>query len=387
MSQAKLEKQDEDERFMREALELARRGAGTARPNPMVGAVIVMDGKAVGRGWHERCGQPHAEVNAFASARAAGVERFSGATLYVTLEPCCHTGRTPPCVDLVIASGVSRVVCAMEDPNPLVAGKGFKALKAAGIEVSVGVLERESRALNRAFVKHITTGLPFVILKSALSLDGKIATAQGESKWISCEESRAEVHRLRAECAAVMTGIGTVLADDPLLTARGEGAQPAQGARIVVDTNLRIPLSSRIVATAREAPVIVAASSRAIEWADGATRAKLAALEAAGVRVMPIAERAGKVDLPALMRALGEDGIDSVLLEAGGTLAWGALEAGIVDRVRYYLAPTLIGGEGARGALGGKGAATLAAAPRLKNVETRTVGCDLAVEGDVCLPE
>lgn len=387
MSQAKLEKRDDDERFMREALELARRGAGTARPNPMVGAVIVIDGKIVGRGWHERCGQPHAEVNAFASARAAGVERFSGSTLYVTLEPCCHTGRTPPCVDLVIASGVSRVVCAMEDPNPLVAGKGFQALKKAGIEVSVGVLERESRALNRAFIKHITTGLPYVILKSALSLDGKIATAQGESKWISCEESRAEVHRLRAECAAVMTGIGTVLADDPLLTARYEGAQSAQVTRIVVDTNLRIPLSSRIALTARETPAIVAVSARTVECADGAMRAKLAALEAAGVRVMPIAEREGKVDLAALARALGEDGIDSILLEAGGNLAWGALEAGIVDRVRYYLAPTLIGGESARGALAGKGAASLAAAPRLANVETRAVGRDIAVEGDVCLPE
>jgi diaminohydroxyphosphoribosylaminopyrimidine deaminase/5-amino-6-(5-phosphoribosylamino)uracil reductase len=387
MSQAKLENADYDGRFMREALELARRGAGTARPNPMVGAIIVMDGKVVGRGWHERCGQPHAEVNAFASARAAGFERFAGATLYVTLEPCCHTGRTPPCSDLVIASGVSRVVCAMEDPNPLVAGKGFKALEAAGIEVTVGVLGREARALNRAFIKHITTGLPYVILKSALSLDGKIATVGGESKWISCEESREEVHRLRAECAAVMTGIGTVLADDPLLTARGKHAQSANGIRIVVDTNLRIPVSSRIVATAREAPVVVAASARAIELADDDLRSKLAALEAAGVRVLPVSEREGKVDLAALARDLGADGIDSVLLETGGTLAWGALEAGIVDRVRYYLAPTLIGGEGARGALGGKGAASLAAAPRLANVETRAVGCDLAVEGDVCLPE
>jgi diaminohydroxyphosphoribosylaminopyrimidine deaminase/5-amino-6-(5-phosphoribosylamino)uracil reductase len=376
-----------DERFMREALCLAARGEGFTRPNPMVGAIVVRSGEAIGRGWHEKCGGPHAEVNAIKEASAAGEKSVSGATLYVTLEPCCHTGRTPPCVDLIIASGIARLVCAMEDPNPLVAGKGIAALKAAGIEVSVGTLERESRALNRAFVKHITTGLPYVILKSAVSLDGKIATASGESKWISCEESRKDAHLLRARVSAIMTGIGTVLADDPLLSARPAGGARAQPKRIIVDTNLRIPLTSKIVASSREIPTVIAIGARTANSVDPEIRAKFATLEAAGVRIIPVGERDGRVDLALLAVILGIDGIDSILIESGGTLAWGALEAGIVDRVRFYVAPVIIGGERARSAIGGNGVESLAKAPTLANAETRMVGRDIVVEGDLCLPE
>lgn len=376
-----------DERFMREALCLAARGEGFTRPNPMVGAIVVRSGEAIGRGWHEKCGGPHAEVNAIRDASAAGEKSVSGATLYVTLEPCCHTGRTPPCVDLIIASGIARLVCAMEDPNPLVAGKGIAALKAAGIEVSVGTLERESRALNRAFVKHITTGLPYVILKSAVSLDGKIATASGESKWISCEESRKDAHLLRARVSAIMTGIGTVLADDPLLSARPAGGARAQPKRIIVDTNLRIPLTSKIVASSREIPTVIAIGARTANSVDPEIRTKFAALEATGVRIIPVGERDGRVDLALLAVILGIDGIDSILIESGGTLAWGALEAGIVDRVRFYIAPVIIGGERARSAIGGNGVESLAKAPTLANAETRMVGRDIVVEGDLCLPE
>lgn len=381
------ERESADESFMREALSLAMRGEGTTRPNPMVGAIIVRSGKVIGRGWHEKCGGPHAEVNAFKAASETEAGSASGATLYVTLEPCCHTGRTPPCVDLIIASGIARVVCAMEDPNPLVAGKGISALKAAGIQVSVGTLERESRALNRAFVKHIVTGLPYVTLKSAVSLDGKIATAHGESKWISCEESREDVHLMRARVSAIMTGIGTVLADDPLLTARPSGGARSQPTRIIVDTNLRIPLTSKIVATSREIPTAIAIGARTANSGDTEIRAKLAALEAAGTRIIPVSERDEKVDLASLANILGKDGIDSMLIESGGTLAWGAIEAGIVDRVRFYIAPVIIGGKRAPGAIGGAGAASLALAPTLANTGTRMVGQDFVVEGDLCLPE
>jgi diaminohydroxyphosphoribosylaminopyrimidine deaminase/5-amino-6-(5-phosphoribosylamino)uracil reductase len=374
-----------DEKFMREALCLAERGEGFTRPNPMVGAIVVRSGEVIGRGWHEKCGGPHAEVNAIKAASETG--SVSGTTLYVTLEPCCHTGRTPPCVDLIIASGIAHVVCAMEDPNPLVAGKGITALKAAGIEVSVGTLERESRALNRAFVKHITTGLPYVILKSAISLDGKIATASGESKWISCEESREDAHALRARVSAIMTGIGTVLADDPLLSARPAGGARAQPRRIIVDTNLKIPLGSNIVASSREITTIIAIGAQTASSVDPEIRTKLAALEAAGVRIIPVSERDGRVDLALLEAILGKDGIDSLLIESGGTLAWGALEAGIVDRVRFYIAPVIIGGARAPGAIGGTGAESLAQAPSLANTETRMVGRDIVIEGDLCLPE
>ena len=376
------------EAIMREALDLARRGAGRVHPNPMVGAVLIRGDAVIGRGWHARCGGPHAEVNAIGDAREAGHKDLSDATLYVTLEPCCHTGRTPPCTELIIATGIRTVVCAMRDPNPLVGGKGIARLRAEGITVIDGVLEGESRALNRAFIKYITTKKPFVLLKSAMSLDGKIATSTGESQWISCAASRADVHRLRSEFTAVMAGIGTVLADDPLLTARPGGADTPQPVRIIADSNLRIPLDSRIVKSARAPRTIVACCAETLARdPSGEIANKAAALKAAGIEILPIREQDGRLDLANLAVQLGKMEIDSVLLEAGGTLAEGALKAGIVDRARFYVAPFIIGGERAKSAIAGAGVATLAEAWRVSDPTVERSGVDLVVEGDICLPE
>jgi diaminohydroxyphosphoribosylaminopyrimidine deaminase/5-amino-6-(5-phosphoribosylamino)uracil reductase len=374
-----------DARFMREALALARRGLGSTRPNPMVGAVIVREGEIIGRGWHERYGGPHAEVNAIADARNRGDADFSGTTIYVTLEPCAHFGKTPPCADLVVATGIGRVVCGMVDPNPLVAGRGIDILRRAGVSASVGILERECRELNRGFVKRVTAALPYVTLKSAVSLDGKIATSTGESKWITGEAARADAHLLRAECSAILTGIGTVLADDPLLTPRGSVHPALPPARVVADTKLRIPLSARLVATANEGPVIVAVGSETLAKASREASDKKRELETSGVRVVSVPERAGRIDLKELAILLAKEGLDSVLIEAGGTLAWAALEAGIVDRVRYYVAPVILGGNGLSAAAG-TGARTIADAPRLSAIRTRMAGDDLVVEGDLCSP-
>ena len=392
---------------MREALDLARRGAGRVHPNPMVGAVLVQNGAIIGRGWHAKCGGPHAEVHAIRDAREGGYEDLSHAMLYVTLEPCCHTGRTPPCTELIIKSGIRTVVCAMRDPNPLVGGKGIERLRAEGITVIDGVLEAESRALNRAFIKYITTKKPYVLLKSAMSLDGKIATATGESQWISCDASRADVHRLRAEFTAVMTGIGTVLADDPLLTARpekvtegagsdthgrapypAETTEPAQPIRVIADSRLRLPLDSRIAKTAREVRTIVACCEGILSRdASGESVGKAAALKASGIELLPIPERDGRLDLAELATQLGKMEIDSVLLEAGGTLAEGALKADIVDRARFYVAPVIIGGEHAKPAIAGTGVASLAKTWRVRDLAVERSGVDLVVEEDICLPE
>lgn len=373
---------------MREALELARRGAGRVHPNPMVGAVLVRGDAVIGRGWHAKCGGPHAEVHAIRDAREAGHEDLSDATLYVTLEPCCHTGRTPPCTELIVKTGIRTVVCAMLDPNPLVGGKGIARLRAEGITVIDGILEGESRALNRAFIKYITTKRPFILLKSAMSLDGKIATATGESQWISCADSRAEVHRLRSEFTAVMTGIGTVLADDPLLTVRTGNAETAQPIRVIADSRLRIPLDSKIAKSAREVRTIVACCAETLaQDHSGEIASKAADLKAAGIELLPIREQGGHLDLADLAVQLGKLEIDSVLLEAGGTLAEGALKAGIVDRVRFYVAPLIIGGERAKSAIAGAGITTLAEAWRVDGLTIGRSGADLVVEGDICSPE
>ena len=376
------------EMIMLEALDLARRGAGRVHPNPMVGAVLVRGDAVIGRGWHAKCGGPHAEVNAIRDARDAGHEDLSDATLYVTLEPCCHTGRTPPCTELIIKAGIRTVVCAMRDPNPLVGGKGIARLRAEGITVIDGVLESEGRALNRAFIKYITTKKPFILLKSAMSLDGKIATATGESQWISCADSREDVHRLRSEFTAVMTGIGTVLADDPLLTARTGDAETAQPIRVIADSRLRIPLDSKIAKSAREFRTIVAVCAETLAQDHSEEIASKAAdLKATGIEILPIREQSGHLDLADLAVQLGNLEIDSVLLEAGGTLAEGALKAGIVDRVRFYVAPMIIGGERAKSAIAGAGVATLPEAWRIRDLTVERSGVDLVVEGDICSPE
>jgi len=365
---------------MKRALRLAARGAGRTSPNPMVGAVIVSGGRLVGEGYHKQVGGPHAEVWAL---RAAG-EAARGATMYVTLEPCCHQGRTPPCTDAIVAAGIGKVVAAVLDPNPKGNGRGVQLLRDAGIEVEVGLLEQEARELNAAYLKHTTTGLPLVSLKAAMSLDGKIATRTGESKWITGERARRFAHKLRARHDAVMVGIGTVLSDDPKLTVRSvRGRSPV---RLVVDSAARTPPTAALL-TAGERPPVIAVTEKAPDE-------RVDALRRAGAEVWvlpaephppspsPPAER-GRVDLAALLRRLGEEQVQSVLVEGGGTLASAALAAGLVDRVYFFIAPLIIGGAEAPTAVGGEGVARLSEAWRIRNMRVRRIGEDLLITGDV----
>lgn len=353
---------------MRRALRLARRAAGRTSPNPMVGAVVVRDGRVVGEGYHRRAGTPHAEAHAL---RAAG-DRAAGATLYVTLEPCDHHGQTPPCTDAIIAAGVRRVVAATADPNPRVAGRGLDRLRAAGLEVRTGILAGEARALNEAFLKFITTGRPFVTWKYAVSLDGRVAAHTGLSRWISGERSRALVHRLRAEVDAVMVGVGTALADDPLLTARGPGGRDP--VRIVVDSHLRMPATARVISPGSKAPTWIATTHLA-----PAERRR--ALEGAGAEVMVLPAAGDRVHLPSLMDELGRREVTSVLCEGGPTLAAALLEASLIDKVCCFISPSLIGGGGAPGALAGTGRPSPAEAWRLERPAWRRVGEDFLITG------
>ena len=351
-----------DEIFMREALRIARHAEGRTSPNPLVGAVVVRKGKIVAEGWHRKAGTPHAEIHAL---NMAG-ELAHGATLYVTLEPCSHFGRTPPCVQAIVAAGISRVVAAIGDPNPKVAGHGVKLLQAAGVEVTVGVLEDEARRLNEVFLKWVTRKLPFVTLKFACSLDGKIATSAGESQWISCEESRTFSHHLRDINDAILIGVGTALTDNPSLTTRlVDGKNPV---RIIVDSNARLPLTANVV-TDRQARTIVAVTNNA-------PRDKVSALRMRGVEII----RAGNgehVDLNILMRELAEREITSVLVEGGGTINFAMLEAGLVDKIFAFVAPKIIGSSNALTAVEGAGFAKLSDAVTLKNFAAERLGDDL----------
>jgi len=358
-----------DARWMRRAVRLAARGRGWTSPNPMVGAVIVKRGKVVGEGWHQAVGGPHAEVWALQAAGRAA----RGATIYLNLEPCSHHGRTPPCTDALISAGIARVVCACQDPDPRVSGKGLRQLAEAGIAVGIGLLEPEARRLNEGYLKRVKTGLPFVSLKSAMSLDGKIATRTGESHWITGEKARVFGHRLRAEQDAVLTGIGTVLADDPELTVRlSKGRNPL---RVVADSEARISPTARLL-TADERPPIIAVTRQA-------PAERVRHLEQVGTTVWRLPARGGHVDLRALMKKLAAAGVNRVLVEAGGTLAAGALEAGLVDRVYFFIAPMLIGGAEAMTPVEGKGVKRLAGAWRLGSVRMRRVGEDVMIVGDV----
>ncbi|HIE13634.1 MAG TPA: bifunctional diaminohydroxyphosphoribosylaminopyrimidine deaminase/5-amino-6-(5-phosphoribosylamino)uracil reductase RibD [Desulfotomaculum sp.] len=357
-----------DEAFMRRTFELAAQARGWTSPNPMVGAVIVRDGRVVAEGYHRRVGLPHAEVEAL---RAAG-EDARGSTLYVSLEPCCHTGRTGPCTEAIIAAGVKRVVAAMADPNPLVSGKGFARLKESGVEVEFGILEREARRLNEAFIKFITTRRPFVILKTAMSLDGKIATATGESKWITGEEAREYVHQLRNACDAVLVGIGTVLKDDPSLTTRlpGGGRDPA---RVVVDSRARTPLEARVLNQRSEAATFIAVTEMA-------PPERMEALKQAGAQVL-VCGPGPAVDLKFLLAALAEREIASVLVEGGSAVNASFLLQGLVDKLVWFIAPLIIGGREAIGPVGGTGVRSLAKAIRLSELSVRQLGSDLCIEG------
>jgi len=332
----------------------------------MVGAVVVQDGEIIGEGFHPGAGQPHAEVFAL---RAAG-ENARGATLYVSLEPCSHYGRTPPCADAVIRAGIRRVVAASQDPNTLVAGRGLEKLRAAGLAVDCGLLGAEEERLNEAWRHWIATRRPFVTLKLAASLDGKLATRTGDTRWISGDAARRDVHRLRSASDAVLTTAATTLADNPALTARLPGAR--QPRRVVVDAQLRTRPEQQVYAPGTPPPLLATTID---------DPARLAPFRAHGVEVLVLPARNGHVDLPALLAALGEREIVSLLVESGGTFAAAMLDAGGVQKLRMYLAPLLIGGAGAVPAIGGAGVALLADAPRLHDVTWKRFGDDLRVEG------
>ena len=353
-----------DRRFLRQALTLARRGRGRTRPNPMVGAVVVKAGRVVGRGWHARAGAPHAEAAALAEAGA----RARGARLYLNLEPCCHFGRTPPCTDAILAAGVREVVASMRDPDPRVDGRGFEALRRAGVVVRVGGLAKEARRLNADFVRARRRGRPVVTLKAGMSLDGRIATRGGQSRWITSEAARRAARRLRARHDAVLVGVGTVLADDPVLGARG-----AAPARVVLDSRLRTPPRARLLRSGG-GPVIVVTRR-------GPVAARRRALERAGAVVIETASRDGRVDLKAALRELGRRGIGSVLIEGGGEVLGSALDQRLGDRVALYVGLRLLGGRGARPAFAGRGVERLRGAVRVTGARVRRLGGDVVVEG------
>jgi len=361
-----------DETYMAEALRLAGRARGRTSPNPMVGAVVVTRGRVVGRGYHRRAGEPHAEVIALDEAGP----RARGGTLYVNLEPCTVKGRTPPCAPLVARSNVARVVVGIEDPNPAVSGRGVKYLRRRGVEVTTGVLSERCTRLNEVFIKHISTGLPFVILKAACTLDGKIATSSGDSKWISCEASRRWVHRLRAEVDAVAAGIGTVVADDPLLTARC-GRPARQPARVVIDRNLRISTGARLLDGGEAGPTLVVTSKSA----GGAKARELTDCGAEVIHVPRVA--GGGIDFAEMLRELGRRDITSILIEGGAEIGSAALESRVVDKVFFFYAPKIVGGNTAPGPVGGKGRDRLGEAIKLGRMSVRRIGEDLMVEAYV----
>jgi len=357
---------------MRLALHLAKRGMGRTNPNPMVGAVVVKGKAIVGRGYHHRAGEPHAEVLALQQAG----EKARGATLYLNLEPCDHFGKTPPCTRAILDAGIGRVVAGMKDPNPLVSGRGIRRLKSAGIKADVGILEEQCRELNAPFCKHITNQTPFVTLKAAISLDGKVATKSGDSRWVSGEVSRAYVHRSRSAVDAVMVGIGTVLQDDPLLNVRLPGVKNARHPlRIIVDSRLRIPFHSQIVRTAGKYRTLVA-TTRA------ASTTKIERLKRIPVEVMVVKSDAdGRVNLKILMKELGRRRVLSILLEGGPTLNASALRDKVVDRVLLFVAPRIIGGEKAPGMVGGEGSSRIKDAQPIKILRIKRAGADLMIEG------
>jgi len=366
------------ETLMRAAIRLARRGAGRVSPNPMVGAVIAKRGTIIGRGFHRSYGGPHAEVHALTQAGRAA----RNADLYVNLEPCCHQGKTPPCVPAIVQHGIRRVFVGMVDPNPAVHGKGIAALRRAGLAVEVGLLEPECRRLNEHSIAFITPGMPFVILKAAMSLDGKIATAGGESQWITGPEARRHAHLVRSQVDAVMVGIGTVRADDPQLTVRLAGRAGRNPQRVVIDPGLRIPRAARLLQTARETKTIIATDSARIDTPRARAITKL------GAELLGLPLISGRIDCRALLRALAARNIASLLIEGGAETSAAALEAGVVHKVLFYYAPKIIGGRTALSGIGGIGPARLADAARIERVSVSRLQDDFLIEGYLkpCLP-
>lgn len=355
---------------MARALALAARGLGATSPNPPVGAVLIRGNRVVGEGYHRRAGGPHAEVLAL---RRAG-SRARGATLYVSLEPCCHLDkRTPPCVPAIIASGVARVVIAARDPNPKVRGRGLTALRRAGLRVDPGVGSADAELLIEPYRTLITSGRPFVTLKAASTLDGKIATAKGESRWITGPAARKLVHQLRGRADAIVAGIGTILADDPSLTARTGAVRGRMPLRVVLDPSLRIPLRAKVL-RGRKAPTLIVTTPQS-------TRARRAALQKIGADVLVLPSHRGKIKWRTLLSELGRRGIASLLIEGGAEVNASALHEGAVDRVLFFLAPRMLGGRDAVGAIGGRSPAHLSEALQLKRVSVMRCGPDILVEG------
>jgi diaminohydroxyphosphoribosylaminopyrimidine deaminase/5-amino-6-(5-phosphoribosylamino)uracil reductase len=368
-----VQRTDTDYRHLARAIELASRGRGRVHPNPVVGAVIVKDGDVLGEGWHAEYGGPHAEINAI---NACGDADLTGATLYVSLEPCCHHGKTPPCTDAIIAAGIKRVVVASDDPTEKASGRGLGILRDEGItvEVATGELATRARLANQAFRKHARTGRPWVLFKSAMTLDGKVATRTGDSKWISSPASRELAHRWRGSVDAVAVGIGTALADDPQLTARvtlDDGLPAMQPRRVVFDSTAQLPLDSKLVAQAREVPLIVVVSR-------AAPRANVSALESAGADVIVSTGQNEPARVRSALDQLGERGITSVLLEGGPRLAGAFFDAGEIDEVRLFLAPLIIGGS-ARDPLEGQGSERISETLRALTLECERVADDLLV--------
>ena len=361
-----------DQNYMLQAIQLAKQGEGWTNPNPMVGAVIVKNGRIIGKGYHKKCGELHAERNAIASL----TESAEGATIYVTLEPCCHYGKTPPCTEAIIEQKIKRVVIGSRDPNPKVSGKGIKMLQEAGIAVIEDFMREECDRLNPVFFHYITTKTPYVVMKYAMTLDGKIATKTGASKWITGEAARAEVQHMRHRYMGIMAGIGTVLADDPMLNVRVEGWKSP--IRILCDSGLRIPLDGQIVKSAGKYRTIVA-------YADSEnTEAKRKRLHEMGVETICCPDENNQVDLKKLMKYLGEEGIDSILLEGGGTLNDSALRAGIVQEVQAFIAPKLFGGMNSKTPVEGIGVRFPSEAVKLKCTDICQIGEDIRITCQVC---
>lgn len=368
----------DNEQYMRRAIELAKLGIGKVNPNPLVGAVIVKNGQIISEGYHMIYGDLHAERNAFKNLKSP--EDANGAEMYVTLEPCCHHGKQPPCTEAIIEHGISRVYVGSNDPNELVAGKGIQILRDAGIEVVTEFLKEECDAINPVFFHYITTRTPFVLMKYAMTLDGKIATRTGHSQWISGEESRARVQQTRNALKGIMVGIGTVLNDDPSLTCRIDGGR--NPIRIICDSKLRIPLSSNVVATAKEVPTIVATVEPHAEYNRFWNEQK-AELEASGVDILVVKERDGRLDLRDLMIKLGEKQIDGILLEGGSTLNYAALQERIVNRIEAYVAPKIFGGAGSYTPVGGEGVELAIEALGCKLISTEQIGQDILLTYEV----
>ncbi|MBI2817993.1 MAG: bifunctional diaminohydroxyphosphoribosylaminopyrimidine deaminase/5-amino-6-(5-phosphoribosylamino)uracil reductase RibD [Acidobacteria bacterium] len=363
-----VDQQQHDRKWMQRALELARQGIALASPNPLVGAVIVKDGTVIGEGWHIYDEKHHAEVKALEQAGA----QARGATLYINLEPCCHEGRTPPCADVILHSGIERVVAAMPDPNPLVCGGGFERLRGQGVQIKVGVCREEAERLNESFVRYIRTGVPFVTLKAALTLDGKIAAPDDNSGWVTSEEARAFVQLQRHAHDALLTGAGTIIADDPLLTDRSGLPRRRPLLRVVMDSGLRIPISARIFSQVQGDLLICCSAA-----SDAAKRKELERL-GAEICVAGVGDRPHFRDV---LQELGRLQITSVLLEAGAELNWAAFEADAVDKVFLYYAPKILGGIEALPLAGGRGIRAMRDALPVKNVQLHHFGSDFAVEG------